>query len=165
MKKYVVLVLVAFFGLSVFGCGKKQATTEESQEPMSMATLSTLGNETPSIKPEQQANQTTEAKTPSVQGATASEVKLEPLPPQGPYKPTGQEIQTALKNAGLYAGTIDGKVGPVTKKAIEEFQKSNNLKVDGKVGPQTWVLLSKYLSQETPQQPAPKQKKGAKKVN
>jgi len=73
------------------------------------------------------------------------ESKLEPLPPQGPYKPTGTEIQTALKNAGFYTGTIDGKVGPKTKKAIEELQKANGLKADGKVGPKTWVLLGKYL--------------------
>jgi lysozyme family protein len=34
----------------------------------------------------------------------------------------------------------------MTKQAIEEFQKVNNLAVDGKVGPKTWGALSKYLS-------------------
>ena len=75
-----------------------------------------------------------------------AEPKLEPLPPQGPYKPSGTEIQTALKNAGFYTGTVDGKIGPKTKKAVEEFQKANGLKADGKVGPKTWTLLGKYLS-------------------
>src|SRR3989338_3212643 len=37
-------------------------------------------------------------------------------------KPTAQQIQEALKNAGLYDGKIDGDIGPRTKKAIEEFQ-------------------------------------------
>jgi len=69
-----------------------------------------------------------------------------PLPPQGPYKPSGIEIQTALKNAGFYTANIDGKIGPKSKKAIEDFQKANGLKVDGKVGPQTWEALSKYAS-------------------
>src|SRR3989338_2779431 len=46
-----------------------------------------------------------------------------------------QQIQTALKNAGFYAGKIDGKIGPGSMKAIEEFQQSKGLKVDGKVGP------------------------------
>jgi len=69
-----------------------------------------------------------------------------PLPPQGPYKPTGIEIQTALKNAGFYTGNIDGKIGPKSKKAIEDFQKANSLKVDGKVGPKTWEAMSKYSS-------------------
>ena len=57
-----------------------------------------------------------------------------------------QQIQTALKNAGLYQGTVDGKLGPASKRAIQEFQTAHNLKVDGKVGPQTWVALEPYLT-------------------
>ena len=57
-----------------------------------------------------------------------------------------QQIQTALKNAGLYDGAIDGKIGPASKRAIEEFQRSHNLKADGKVGPRTWAALEAYLS-------------------
>jgi predicted RNase H-like nuclease (RuvC/YqgF family) len=55
------------------------------------------------------------------------------------------QIQTALKNAGFYTGTVDGKLGPKTKEAISEFQKANNLKVDGKVGRQTWSKLKSFL--------------------
>jgi len=58
------------------------------------------------------------------------------------------QIQTALKNAGYYTGTVDGKKGPQTKKAIEDFQKANSLPVDGKVGPKTWSALSKYVNPE-----------------
>jgi peptidoglycan hydrolase-like protein with peptidoglycan-binding domain len=58
-----------------------------------------------------------------------------------------KDIQQALKNAGFYAGAVDGKVGPKTKKAIETFQKSKGLKADGKVGPKTWAELEKYLKQ------------------
>lgn len=58
-----------------------------------------------------------------------------------------QKIQTALKNAGIYNGNIDGKIGPNTKKAIETFQQNNGLKVDGKVGPKTWAALETYLNQ------------------
>ncbi|MBI4433058.1 MAG: peptidoglycan-binding protein [Candidatus Omnitrophica bacterium] len=57
-----------------------------------------------------------------------------------------QKIQTALKNAGFYSGNIDGKIGPASKRAIEEFQRANNLTVDGKVGPKTWSVLERYLS-------------------
>jgi len=66
-----------------------------------------------------------------------------------PEKPTKKNIQTALKNAGYYAGEIDGKFGPKTKKAVEEFQAANSLSVDGVVGPLTWNLLKKYLNLET----------------
>jgi len=66
-----------------------------------------------------------------------------------PEKPTKKDIQTALKNAGYYAGEIDGKFGPKTKKAVEDFQAANNLKVDGVAGPVPWNILKKYLDLET----------------
>lgn len=56
-----------------------------------------------------------------------------------------KDIQLALKNAGFYAGSIDGKIGPKTKAAVIEFQKVKGLKTDGKVGSKTWAELEKYL--------------------
>ena len=35
--------------------------------------------------------------------------------------PTAKEIQTALKNSGVYKGQIDGQIGPQTKEAIKKF--------------------------------------------
>lgn len=61
-------------------------------------------------------------------------------------KPTGKQIQQALKNAGFYSGKIDGEIGPKTKKAIEAFQAQHGLKADGKVGPKTWKALSASLN-------------------
>jgi murein L,D-transpeptidase YcbB/YkuD len=55
------------------------------------------------------------------------------------------EVQLALKNAGFYSGPIDGKFGAMTKKAVEGFQKANDLKVDGVVGAQTEKRLREYL--------------------
>ena len=55
------------------------------------------------------------------------------------------QVQLALKNAGYYQGTVDGKVGAKTKKAISAFQKDNNLKADGVVGRQTWAALKTHL--------------------
>lgn len=125
MKKYLVIGAVIIFTIYMFGCRKKEVTMEESQEPMSMEALSTMSAAMP----------------------TTPEAKVsEPLPPAGPYKPTSIEIQTALKNAKFYTGEIDGKIGPISKKAIEEFQKASGLKDDGKVGPKTWAELSKYLN-------------------
>ena len=60
-------------------------------------------------------------------------------------KPTARRIQSALKQAGFYDGSVDGKVGPKTKEAIRSFQQANGLKVDGKVGPQTWTQLARYV--------------------
>lgn len=63
-------------------------------------------------------------------------------------KSTPKRIQTALKNAGYYTGSVDGKVGPQTKQAIKEFQRTHGLSVDGKVGSKTWAQLAQYLPTE-----------------
>lgn len=57
-----------------------------------------------------------------------------------------KETQQALKNAGFYQGEIDGKLGPQTRAAIRDFQRTNGLSVDGKVGRQTWGKLAAYAS-------------------
>ena len=61
------------------------------------------------------------------------------------FTPTTIEIQTALKNAGFDPGAIDGKMGPSTRQAIKEFQKTKDLTPDGVVGSKTWAKLSIYL--------------------
>lgn len=148
MKKFGFIILVFAVTFCLFGCGKKQQTLEEMQQPMSMETLSTMSTTTPAM-PEVKAEARVEA-VPEV----SKSIKLEPLPPSGPYKPAATEIQAALKNAGFYAGEVDGKIGARTKKAIAEFQKANGLTADGKVGPKTWNVLSKYLTQPVQTPPA-----------
>ncbi len=148
MKKFGFIVLITAAAISLVGCGKKQQTLEEMQQPMSMETLSTMSTTAPEAKVEAKAPEVKVEAAPAV----SKTVKLEPLPPAGPYKPTATEIQTALKNAGFYTGKVDGKIGAKTKQAIAEFQKANGLTGDGKVGPKTWSILSKHLMQ--PAQPA-----------
>jgi peptidoglycan hydrolase-like protein with peptidoglycan-binding domain len=70
-----------------------------------------------------------------------------PAPVSAPsIKPSTREIQQALKNAGFYQGAVDGKMGPITKEAVREFQRVHGLKDDGLVGRQTWSQLSAYAS-------------------
>ncbi|MFH1092941.1 MAG: peptidoglycan-binding domain-containing protein [Candidatus Omnitrophota bacterium] len=56
------------------------------------------------------------------------------------------DIQRALTKAGFDLGTIDGKMGPKTKKAIQAFQKEHNLTVDGIVGSKTLEKLKAYIN-------------------
>lgn len=58
--------------------------------------------------------------------------------------PTTKDVQQALKAAGFYQGNVDGKSGPLTRQAVEEFQRINGLKADGVVGHQTWSKLQQY---------------------
>jgi len=60
-------------------------------------------------------------------------------------RPKAKQIQLALRNAGMYTGSIDGKMGRQTKEAIKAFQRASNLPVDGKVGKNTWSKLREYL--------------------
>lgn len=149
MKKFGFIILAIAVSGCFLGCTKKQQSLEEMQEPMSIESLS-LGKSEPSTAAQVPAQGVAAPQGAQVLGPQAGitgQTQLESLPPAGPYKPTNEEIQTALKNAGFYAGKIDGKVGPGTKKAIEEFQKANGLKADGKVGPKTWAILSRQLNQ------------------
>ena len=69
----------------------------------------------------------------------------------GTYRtPSGFElpsasVQKALKSAGYYNGTIDGKIGPSTRSAIRDFQSAHGLAVDGVCGRKTWEKLKTYL--------------------
>lgn len=134
MKKIGFIVLVSIFSAYLAGCGKKEPSSEQlmQQEPMSMETLTAMATE-----PQAQPVVLTQAQE--------ADMPLESLPPAGPYKPTVNQIQTALQNAGYYTSKIDGITGPKTKQAIKDFQQANNLEADAKVGPKTWSLLSKYL--------------------
>lgn len=147
MKKSLLIGLIVA-GMCITGCGKRHEALEDMQQPMAPEDLSRLSNNVQQPAqgvPETRVVTDTTAPVPTASELTP-EVKLDQLPPSGPYKPSTQEIQTALKNANFYTGAVDGKIGPMTKKAIEEFQKANNLEVDGKVGPKTWAALSRFVN-------------------
>jgi len=156
MRRFVFVVLALGLVSYLTGCGKKQQPISETQEPISIEELGKLNTSNQAVMETGAKTAPTVTVTPTsavpssearVSGLTPG-APLEQLPPSGPYKPTTKQIQAALKNAGFYTGRVDGKTGPLTKKAIEDFQKANNLPADGKVGPKTWGVLSKYLNPE-----------------
>ena len=128
------IVMVIVLLLVLTGCLKKAADENASMEPS--AAGETAAVETSDVT---QGTQTAQGKSVSVEPAVTQAPSLE--------KPSAQDIQEALKGAGLYEGKIDGILGPNTRKAIEDFQSQNSLKPDGKVGPKTWEKLGTYLAQ------------------
>ena len=76
--------------------------------------------------------------------AAASATTAAVSAPAPSLKPTTQEIQQALKNAGFYQGAVDGKMGPMTRNAVQEFQRVHGLTDDGVVGKQTWEKLGSF---------------------
>ena len=145
------LMAIAFLGFALVatGCSKKSndqaslsgtgfdslSTTEElAQLPQNTSSNQQAPVEVLPIETAPVTQSATTPETVTTSSSTSSSLTHE------------QQIQTALKNAGLYEGNIDGKIGPKTKKAIEQFQTNNGLKADGKVGPKTWTALEPYLT-------------------
>ena len=151
MKVFKLGIFIFLISILMFGCSKKQEQ---------VSTLSGLD-----VEGENKDTVTQTITSPEIEPAPAAQLPLEqpeeieakglnkteaaPVAATMPadVREKNRQIQTALKNAGLYLGEIDGKIGPLTRKAIEEFQKMKGLKVDGKVGPITWRELSKSLAQ------------------
>lgn len=57
------------------------------------------------------------------------------------------DLQQQLNAAGFNSGPVDGKFGPITRAAVESFQRANGLQVDGIVGPQTQAALARVRGQ------------------
>ena len=87
------------------------------------------------------ANDESLSAAPSSQPPAAPE--LAPASPPS-MKPSTREIQQALKNAGFYQDPIDGKMGPSTRNAVQEFQRVHGLVDDGVVGKKTWAKLRAF---------------------
>ncbi len=60
---------------------------------------------------------------------------------EGASGPTVRWAQYLLVRRTLTYSQIDGDFGPVTKTAVETFQRDSHLSVDGIVGPATWGAL------------------------
>lgn len=142
MKRFLTLFVIALIAmpLAITGCkGKVEQPTEQGME---MSEATSTGDQLITTAVTEPA-QTVATET--IPPTAAPQVAVVPTPtiPTLPY--TNQDIQKALKAAGIYTGPIDGIIGPKTKAAIESFQRSKGLKVDGKVGPKTWAEMAKYL--------------------
>jgi peptidoglycan hydrolase-like protein with peptidoglycan-binding domain len=69
------------------------------------------------------------------------------MPPQSTTSETAvpesqvKQAQQQLKAAGLYKGTLDGKMGSDTQQAIEQFQQKHGLPATGTLDEQTMAAL------------------------
>ena len=64
---------------------------------------------------------------------------------------TIKQTQHLLAYHGLYAGAMDGLWGPITEKAVREFQKAFGLEVDGIVGVATEEALRHSVAYGLPE--------------
>ena len=61
--------------------------------------------------------------------------------PVAPSETQVKQAQQQLKSAGLYKGSVDGKLGSDTQQAIEQFQQKHGLTVTGTLDEQTMSAL------------------------
>lgn len=140
MKKFVYFMIVPALVLSLAGCASTKSGKPRKKDIK--ARVDVLETRVDDIEQKQNAA-SAEQVSASMPVPSDSGKSMDP----GPSSSTmdKRDIQTALKNAGFYAGAIDGKVGPKTKQAIKDFQSANGLKADGVVGPKTSKALQRYL--------------------
>lgn len=61
--------------------------------------------------------------------------------PYGEHSEDVREMQSKLKSKGYYKGSVDGKFGPETRRAVRKFQEAIGITVDGKPGDRTLTAL------------------------
>jgi peptidoglycan hydrolase-like protein with peptidoglycan-binding domain len=94
---------------------------------------------------------------PQTWGALKGKVAVTPAPSPAPAPlrkgdmgPDVQKLQTQLEQHGVHTGGADGKFGPMTQRAVIEFQRGQGLNANGVVGPETWAALAKPGSPSGP---------------
>lgn len=144
-KRFLTIALIAVLAipLAVVGCKAKAEKPVEIQNEVLES--SALTEEMVPTQAPLEPAQMVAAET--IPPTATPPVQPKPLPVTQEKQDRNKDIQKALKAAGFYAGAVDGKIGPRTKKALLDFQKAKGLKADGKVGPKTWAELEKYLVQ------------------
>lgn len=98
------------------GCAKKQEV--EELQPITLESLGVTNNSV-QVVPDLE---TQEVNVPAVLVATAPAKELVPLPPQGPYRPTDIEIQTALSKAGFYTVILMVRLGQRVRRQLRIFR-------------------------------------------
>ena len=58
-------------------------------------------------------------------------------------------LQQALTDLGFFTGSVDGRFGTATQKAVVDFQQANALDADGKAGPKTLQKIEQLLEGDT----------------
>ena len=86
-------------------------------------------------EPSTSSNLNSSASPPATQSSSAM---------TSPVNPSEDQIKAAqqqLKTAGDYKGSVDGKMGPEMKQALEKFQKQHGLQATGALDQETLAAL------------------------
>ncbi|MGH7063595.1 MAG: peptidoglycan-binding domain-containing protein [Stellaceae bacterium] len=73
---------------------------------------------------------------------SASEISGNSLPDTRMWKDDVRWAQAELRNDRLYNGSLDGVLGPQTKRALKAFQRDNGLDRTASLDAPTWTALT-----------------------
>lgn len=135
------LVALMAAGAMVAGCSSLSGTRAKKDSELNTRVANLEGQVTAL---NQRVEELSQGEAPAQTGDEVSSSQAAPAA-RSAQKLTTRQVQRALASAGFYKGTVDGKEGPQTKRAIREFQQAQGLKVDGVVGSSTRQALAKYL--------------------
>ncbi|MBU0650829.1 peptidoglycan-binding protein [bacterium] len=135
------IISSVFVVLFLSGCATGSKNRQEPQQFRYEVPQKTYQQNTPSPRSYDYEVKETSVKCQKPQSSSVKKICPAPV-----VRLSAKQIQRALKKSGFYQGSIDGKIGPKTKKAIIKFQKSKGLKADGVVGKKTTAELKKHLS-------------------
>lgn len=138
-------ILAALCATGILGCAGAQQSAHSQQLATQVAQLETRVN---ALEQNQSSHGLAVATDSATWGETAATGASGAATHAALPKATTKRVQRALKNAGFYTGELDGRMGPMTKQAIKDFQKANELTEDGKVGAKTWAKLGPHLPTE-----------------
>lgn len=69
---------------------------------------------------------------------------------KGDMGPDVRKLQAELEKHGVRTGGVDGHFGPMTQRAVTEFQRGKGISANGVVGPETWAALARPPSSPGP---------------
>ena len=156
-RKLALLAVVGILSLGVAGCVgnskyNKDMATMKSQMQLVQQDVENLRSNQGKVEDQVASAQKSKAAQGSGEGeaVVAGEIYRTPSGFTLPSK----DIQKALKNAGYYNGTVDGKIGNATRSALKQFQEDQGLNADGVCGRKTWAKLRSFLESAAAQTPA-----------
>ena len=141
----VLMALVIALSFAVTGCGTAPKKVKEEITGIKTR-VDTLETRVETVEAKQAEAEKVVTETPKVTEPSWPDTNFDVKSSTVPAKADVKQVQTALKGAGYYSGTIDGVQGRNTKRAIKAFQRDHGLAADGVVGSKTWDLLGKYAS-------------------